>query len=167
MMNQMEVITVSVLERGDATRAVDELESAAALSRLSECTKLRAIHRAKLAGMSQRDIRAHLDTSQSTIHRMLRTLAVNPTLLEETPAEVIDRRAAGLISTRVMMETLADWTFTFGRVPTMNGTATDAYVSGTWDQVRQAYFQRRLSKEEFGELMRRNKSGLEEAARSE
>ncbi|WP_407727529.1 helix-turn-helix domain-containing protein (plasmid) [Rhodococcoides fascians] len=159
---------MSVLDKlPEVANAVAELETAAALTRLSEHSRLRAVHLAHSAGLSQREIHAHLEASQSTIHRMLRTLAVNPTLLEETPAEVIDRRAAGLITTEHMMAVLADWKFTFGRVPVIDGAATDAYVSGTWDQVRQAYFQRRLTKEEFGELMTLNKAGLEEAVRSE
>jgi hypothetical protein len=152
----------------DITRdqAAAELDKVAARLRLDNRDLLRVVARARKAGMRQRAIEKHLDISQTTVHRLLRQSAETPEALEPTPAEIIDRRTAGQISTEHMMEQLLNWTFTFGTVPKVDGVATDAYEPGSWDDVERAFYRGQLTEDELGRLMDKNKDGLERAARS-
>ncbi|MGU3586683.1 winged helix-turn-helix domain-containing protein [Rhodococcus sp. C26F] len=152
----------------DITRdqAAAELDEVAARLRLNNRALLRVVARAHKAGMRQRAIEQHLDVSQATVHRLLRQSAENPTVLEPTPAEIIDQRTAGQISTEQMMEQLLGWTFTFGTVPKAEGVATDAYEPGSWDDVERAFYRGQLTEDELARLMDKNKDKLEQAARS-
>lgn len=147
-------------------QAAAELDEVAARLRLDNRELLRVVARARQAGMRQRAIEKHLDVSQTTVHRLLRQTSENPRALDPTPAEIIDRRTAGQISTEQMMEQLLHWTFTFGTVPTLGGVSTDAYEPGSWDEVERAFYRGQLSDDELGRLMDKNKAGLERAARS-
>ena len=122
---------------------------------------------ARNAHLSQRRISELLAglASQATVQRTLRKLEDNPELLRETPAEVIDHRTAGLIDDDEMMDRLMNWSYSFGRVPSVNGVATDAYMSGDWDDVELAFYRGLLSDNEFTRLMDRQKDHLERAAR--
>ncbi|WP_226949954.1 helix-turn-helix domain-containing protein [Rhodococcus rhodochrous] len=103
----------------DITRdqAAAELDEVAARLRLNNRALLRVVARAHKAGMRQRAIEQHLDVSQATVHRLLRQSTENPQVLEPTPAEIIDQRTAGQITTEQMMKQLLNWTFTFGTTP--------------------------------------------------
>ncbi|MDG3017203.1 winged helix-turn-helix domain-containing protein [Speluncibacter jeojiensis] len=112
--------------------AEQELVRIAARYRVEDLALNRAIYRASHeAGLSQRQISARVGGhSQATIQRILARFAENPALLQETPAEVIDKRDAGLIDAAAMMETLLNWPYTFGDVPHVDGVATDSYTTG-------------------------------------
>ncbi|MGW0022264.1 winged helix-turn-helix domain-containing protein [Rhodococcus sp. NPDC003382] len=152
----------------DITRdqAAAELDEVAARLRLDNRELLRVVARARKAGMRQRAIEKHLDISQTTVHRLLRQSAETPEALEPTPAEIIDRRTAGQISTEQMMQQLLGWNFTFGTVPKVDGVATDAYEPGSWDEIERAFYRGQLTENELGRLMDKNKAALEQAARS-
>ena len=152
----------------DITRdqAAAELDEVAARLRLDKRALLRVVARAHKAGMRQRAIEKRLDVSQATVHRLLRQTTDNPAVLEPTPAEIIDRRTAGQISTEQMMDQLLNWTFTFGTVPKVDGVATDAYTPGSWDEIERAFYRGQLTEDELGRLMEKNKDALERAARS-
>ena len=147
-------------------RAAAELDEVAARLRLDNRALLRVVARAHKAGMRQRAIEKHLDVSQATVYRLLRQTAENPKMLEPTPAEIIDQRTAGQISTEQMMKELLNWNFTFGTVPKVGGVATDAYEPGSWDEVERAFYRGQLTEDELALLMDTNKDGLERAARS-
>jgi hypothetical protein len=147
-------------------QAAAELDQVAARLRLNNRALLRVVARAHKAGMRQRAIEKHLDISQATVHRLLRQTTDNPRVLEPTPAEIIDQRTAGQISTDQMMEQLLNWTFTFGTVPKADGVATDAYEPGSWDDVERAFYRGQLTEGELARLMDKNKDALEQAARS-
>ena len=116
-------------------------------------------------GLSQRQISEVVGgVSQSTVQRTLRRITADPSLLEETPGEVIDQRAAGMIGDQEMMDNLLDRTYSFGRVPSIDGVATDAYIPGDWDEVETAYYRDLLSDEEFDQLMERHGDEIEQAA---
>jgi hypothetical protein len=101
------------------------------------------------------------------VQRTLRRITADPSLLEETPGEVIDRRAAGMIDDQVMMDNLLDRTYSFGRVPSIDGVATDAYMPGDWDEVETAYYRDLLSDEEFDQLMEQQRDQIEQAAHAD
>lgn len=42
--------------------------------------------------------------------------------------------------------------YTYGYVPTIDGEPTDAYIHGTWDDVRRAYRRGSLTDEQFSAL---------------
>lgn len=69
-----------------------------------------------------------------------------------TPADIIAQRAAGIITTEEMMDTLLSRWYTFGAVVTIDGVATDAYVAGDWDQVVMALYCGDLTGSEFQRL---------------
>lgn len=69
-----------------------------------------------------------------------------------TPAEIVARRSAGIITTAEMMNTLLSWSYTFGSVACIDGIATDAYVAGDWDGIRMAFYLGELTDDEFQQL---------------
>ena len=145
------------LIRAAARRRIDNLELNRAIFRASRDQNL-----------SHRQINAFVtDLSTTTIQRILARFSDDPSLLDETPAEVIDKRAAGLIDDKTMMDRLLNWRYTFGRVQYVDDVATDAYASGDWDDIEQAYYRDRLGEEEFDKLVDRQKTHLERAARAQ
>jgi hypothetical protein len=119
-------------------------------------------------GVSQRLISEIVGSmSQATVQRIIRRITEDPSRLEETPAEVIDRRAAGLINDETMMDRLLDRKYSFGHVPSIDGIATDAYIPGDWDQIEMAYYRDLLSEHEFDRLMERQRDQIEQAAHAE
>ncbi|EME22630.1 hypothetical protein [Rhodococcus triatomae] len=151
------------------TRAKQDLIRTAARSRVDDRELNRAIYRASQdAQLSQRQISVIIGKpSQATIQRILARFAEDPSLLDETPAEVIDKRTAGLIDDDTMMDRLLNWKYTFGHVPHVDDVSTDAYSSGDWDDIEQAYYLDRLSNDEFARLVERHKTSLQRAARTQ
>lgn len=152
----------------EQARAEKRLAEKAARRRLDDRELEREIFRASRQwGLTQRRISEILvDTSQATVQRTLRRFEDNPALLHQTPAEIIDRRAAGLISDTEMMDQLSNWTYSFGYTPSAGGAATDAYVSGDWDEVELAFYRGLVSDDEYTRLTERQKEHLERAART-
>jgi hypothetical protein len=134
------------------------LAAKAARQRVDERELERAIYQAANdAGLSQRQISDIVGIhSQATVQRILRRLTEDPALLEERPAEVIDRRAAGLINTDDMMDRLLKWRYSFGGVVRVDGVATDAYATGDWDEIEMAFYRGLLSDDEFQALAARH-----------
>jgi len=138
--------------------ALDRLARTAARQRLDRRELERAIFDGRKAGLTQRQISDKLGIhSQTTVQRILRRLDEDPSLLEKKPAEVIDRYAVGEISAESMMDQLLNWTYSFGSVARINGVATDAYMSGDWDDIERAFYQGLLSDEQFARLAERQK----------
>lgn len=110
-------------------------------------------------GLTQRRISEIVGgASHTTIHRLVHRLLENPDQVQRiTPAEVIDRRTAGMITDDEMMDQLMNWSYSFGYIPKMDGIATDAYISGDWDDVEHAFYRDLLSDDEFTHLMERQK----------
>jgi len=138
--------------------ALDRLARTAARQRLDRRELERAIFDGRKAGLTQRQISDKLGIhSQTTVQRILRRLDEDPSLLEKKAAEVIDRYAVGEISAESMMDQLLNWTYSFGSVARINGVATDAYMSGDWDDIERAFYQGLLSDEQFARLAERQK----------
>lgn len=147
-------------------RENNELVAAVALERVAKRRVAQAILRASTRpGVTQDAISDIVGVSQAQVNRRLKELRRSPEILERTPADVINERAADVITTDEMMQQLRTWTFTFGSVATVNGTATDAYDRGTWDDVEAAYHQRLLSSNEMQELLDINGAKIVGAAR--
>lgn len=147
--------------------ARQQLERVAARRRLDDREIFRAIHRAVRAGLSQRQISDIVgNLSQATVQRIIRRIAGNPSLLRETPAEIVDRRAAGFIDDHTMMDRLLNWKYSFGAVPRVDDVATDAYMTGDWDEVESAYYRDLLSDDEFAALSKHQRAMIEQAVRS-
>lgn len=142
----------------NATLAQERLAVKAARQRIDERELERAIYQAaNHAGLSQRQISDIVGIhSQATVQRILRRLTEDPSLLDERPAEIIDRRAAGMIDDRDMMERLLNWKYSFGGVVRIVGVATDAYTTGDWDDIEMAFYRGLLSDDEFQTLATRH-----------
>lgn len=136
------------------TLAQQRLAAKAARQRLDERELEREIYdAATVQGLTQRQISDLVGTqSQATIQRILRRISDDPTQLDEKPAEVIDKRTAGLITAEQMMDKLLKWRYTFGHVARINDVATDAYITGDWDAIETAYYRGQLSDDEFQQL---------------
>lgn len=91
----------------------------------------------------------------STIQRILRRFNANPSLLHQTPSELIDRRAAGLVTDAQTMNMLLGWNYTFGAVARVKGVATDGYETGDWEDIELAYYRNLISDNEFQQLTAR------------
>jgi hypothetical protein len=149
------------------TEARQELERVAARRRLDEREMYRAIHQAVQARFSQRQISEIVGTlSQATVQRIIQRIAATPALLRETPSEIIDRRAAGLIDGHVMMDGLLNWKYSFGAVPRIDDVVTDGYRAGDWDEIESAYYRNLLSDSEFAELFRHHQAMIGRAVRA-
>ena len=142
----------------DVGAARNRLKARAARQRVEQRELEREIYQAaNHAGISQRQISDIVGIhSQATVQRILRRLSEDPALREERPAEVIDRRAAGLITTEDMMNRLLNWRYSFGGVVRVDGVATDAYAAGDWDEIELAFYRGLLADDEFDALAARH-----------
>jgi hypothetical protein len=142
----------------NAATAQKRLAVKAARQRIDERELERAIFQAaNHAGLSQRQISDIVGIhSQATVQRILRRLTEDPSLLDETPAEIIDRRVAGMIDDHEMMERLLNWKYSFGGVVRIDGVATDAYTTGDWDDIEMAFYRGLLGDDEFQALATRH-----------
>ncbi len=77
-------------------------------------------------------------------------------MLDVKPAEIIDQRTAGIITTQQMMERLLGWSYSVGQVVRINGVATDSYIVGDWDSIETAFYRGRLTDDEFQRLANRH-----------
>lgn len=134
--------------------ALKRLAAKAARQRVCERELEREIYDAAVVqGLTQRRISELVgNQSQATIQRILRRIADDPTQLDITPAEIIDQRTAGLITTEQMMDTLLGRTYSVGKVARVNCVATDAYLAGDWDDIEIAFYRGQLTDNEFRRL---------------
>ena len=139
------------------TLARERLATKAARQRVYERDLEREIYDAAVVqGLTQRKISELVGSqSQTTIQRILRRFSDDPTALDVKPAEIIDQRTAGIITTEQMMEKLLSWKYSLGEVARINGVATDAYITGDWDSIETAYYRGQLADHEFQRLAHR------------
>ncbi|QZH66443.1 winged helix-turn-helix domain-containing protein [Mycolicibacterium farcinogenes] len=139
------------------TAAQKRLAAKAARQRVCECELEREIYDAAVVqGLTQRQIsELVVSQSQATIQRILRRIADDPTMLDVKPAEIIDQRTAGIITTQQMMERLLGWSYSVGQVVRINEVATDSYIAGDWDSIETAFYRGQLTDDEFQRLAER------------
>lgn len=149
-------------EASNVATAQERLAVKAARQRVDERDLERAIYHAAIRdGLSQRQISDIVGgRSQATVQRILRRLTEDPSLLDETPAEIIDRRAAGMIDDNDMMERLLNGKYSFGGVVHIDGVATDVYTTGDWDDIEMAFYRGLLSDDEFQALATRHLNSI-------
>lgn len=101
-------------------------------------------------GHSQSAVAKMLDISQATVHRIERH---RETILAQqqdpTPMEIISRYWLEMITHEQMMADLQARTYTAGHIPE---GGYDAWVRGTWDEVRHAYHVGMLTEEDYQRL---------------
>ena len=100
---------------------------------------------------SQDKVAASLGISQATVHRLVNKIRNDPAALEETPTEIIDRRAVGAIDDDEMMAALLVRSYSHGR---HDPTGGDGYIRGTWSEIERALGKGLLSDEEYERLAR-------------
>lgn len=137
------------------------LTVAAARQRVCARELERAIYQAATqGGLSQREISELVGIhSQPTVQRNLRRFSEDPSLLDQTPADVIDQRTAEVIDRDEMMYRLLNWKYSFGAVVHVAGVATDAYGRSSWDDIEAAFYRGLLDDEEFQQLAEQHLNG--------
>lgn len=133
------------------------LAANSAREHLVRLDRLRLISMAQSEGFTLRQIADLLEISATQVHRLAIRAEQQPDELEKTPAEVIYQRSAGLISDEEMMDTLVNWRYTYGSVPTEGDHSVDAYAKGSWDDVRRAYRRGLLSDDQWDVLFDRTR----------
>ncbi|OBI78314.1 hypothetical protein A5664_18040 [Mycolicibacterium fortuitum] len=141
-------------EATDQILARQRLAAKAARQRVCERELEREIYDASvIQGLTQREIGQLVgNQSQATIQRVLRRIADDPTKLDVNPADIVDQRTAGIITTAEMMEKLTNWNYSVGEVARISGVATDAYITSDWDSIEAAFYRGHLTDEEFRRL---------------
>ena len=130
----------------------------AALHRVYKHELDRAIYQAAtFGGLSHRQISDIVGVYPvRTVQRILRRFADDPAQVEQCPAEIIDRRAAGLIDGDEMMDQLLNREYSFGGAASVGGVATDGYAPGSWDDIENAFYRGLLDDAEFRQLALRH-----------
>ncbi|SLE89903.1 winged helix-turn-helix domain-containing protein [Mycobacteroides abscessus] len=134
------------------------LAANAALHRVQKRELDRAIYQAATdGGLTHTQISEIVGVySVPTVQRILRRFTDDPSQLDQAPAEIIDRRVAGLIDGDDLMNQLLKRQYSFGALASVGGVATDAYKAGSWDDVEIAFYKGQLSEAEFGQLATRH-----------
>ncbi len=134
------------------------LAANAALHRVQKRELDRAIYQAATdGGLTHTQISDIVGVySVPTVQRILRRFTDDPSQLDQAPAEIIDRRVAGLIDGDEMMNQLLNRQYSFGTVASVGGIVTDAYRAGSWDDVEIAFYKGQLGEAEFRQLATRH-----------
>lgn len=111
-----------------------QLKAVPALTELAKILKLRAVHAAVQAGLSQTQIAAAIGVTQPEVSRLAKAARLTPEACERGPREVLLEYAAGRIDHTAMMDELASWLYTFGRTDPTG----EVYLPGTWDHIERA-----------------------------
>lgn len=162
MATSLRIVEPAVFLKGRSKRApsADEVSEAARVVRaqkdLLDLVVLRLIHQAARARTSQSAIAALLGTSQPTVSRIAKQIEQNPSILEPSPSEVINRRAVGQVDTDAMMTALLSYTYAPGQYDPTGG---DGFLRGDWRQVEDALVAGLISDEEYERVAREAPAG--------
>lgn len=130
-------VDVSAIQKRAEMRRVKE--------RLARIEEMREAWQLTAAGKTQRDIADILQTTQPRVHRMLKAMESRDPE-SESPEEIILRAIAEGTPRREMVRRLALFHYTFRqRAP----EPFEGAVTGTWDEVRQAFMSGLLTEREF------------------
>lgn len=80
------------------------------------------------------------------------------------PDDIIASRASGNIDDSQMLELLVAYGYTFDRFPDGGNPLVEAFEPGTWSQVRQAFYDGRLSDYEYRTIFRAHENELRGAS---
>lgn len=98
-----------------------------------------SVYRASQMGIAQREIAARCGRTQSWVSTVVREEGLRERILEGD--------------------------VTFGYCPSVNGVATDHWVTGTWDEIEHLYYTGKVTKRWFEEMLEIVRPKLEAAAR--
>lgn len=132
----------AVIDAAKVVRAQKEL------LRLSE---LRLVHQAARSRTSQDALAVLLGTSQPTVSRLSKQIALDPSILEPSPSEIINLRAVGQIDAEEMMEALMTYTYSAGQYDPTSG---DGFIRGAWRQMEDALTAGLISDDEYERIAR-------------
>lgn len=130
----------------------DELAQVFAIGELNRVDRLRACAKASESGLGQADIAMRLGVSQPEVHRMLRKIKNFPSLLRETPREVILQFHAEKINHEQMMQTLRLWPYTFGKSAEPENPESEL-MRGSWDDITDAFHRDLIDVGDYEELV--------------
>lgn len=144
----------------DIVQEAKRLRARAELDRISQ---LRLVAQALTEGSSQASIAVTLGISQPTVSRLARQIRAGLDVNQVTPAEIINRYAAGEIDENEMFDLLLAEPFTVGVYdPTPTGSG---YVRGTWDDVQNAVGRGLITDEQYNLLATKSSTVTHPAAR--
>ena len=156
-MTTLKIVEPTAFVKGRSRKAPsqDEVSRAAKVVRaqkeLLHLVELRLIHQAAKAKTSQSAIAALLGTSQPTVSRIAKQIKQNPSILEPSPSEIINRRAVGQINTDAMMSTLLSYAYIPGQYDPSGG---DGFLRGNWRQIESALITGLITDEEYERIAR-------------
>ena len=144
-----------------------ELRRAAARRRLAIRRERILIVEAALAGRSQTLIARLAGVSQPHVSRILASVKRDNDgelrQLRLSAPDVIDQRDAGEIDNARMLEQLRDIVHTDGHVAHIGGVAVDAYIRGTWDDIEHAFYEDKLTFDEYSALFAAHRARVKAA----
>lgn len=117
--------------------------------RLDDLAEIRAVVAAEGHGLGQKEIADLLFMSESAVRRLQRVVEHSPSVLNETPKELILRACVEQTPRSGLVEQLKTYTYTFGEEAPL---PHEGRIPGTWDQVVVAFLEHFLSEEEFFEV---------------
>lgn len=133
---------------GEVRDAAKVIRARKELNRVHE---MRLIHTAVEANTSQDDIAALLGTSQPTISRITHQIKKTPSLLHQSPSEIINQRVVGDIDTETMMDSLTSYAYSpAGYDP----AGSDGFVRGDWRQIENALTAGLITGQEYERVAR-------------
>lgn len=119
---------------------------------LVRVNRLRLVARALDARISQDDLAASLDISQASVSRIAALIQSDPSVLDESPTEIIGLRATGQIDSATMMKRLTAHAYSPGQ---HDPTGGDGYIRGTWREIERALGRGLLSNAEYEQIARK------------
>lgn len=119
---------------------------------LNEIAELRAMDRAVRQGKTQVEIGKALGWSQPSVHRALRRLNADPSLIERRPKEVVAEAVAGLVDRVVMLAELT--AMDLGSTQMSEDPYAEVAMPAPWAEVVEAWEEGWLSDYEYDQLAR-------------
>jgi hypothetical protein len=135
-------------------QSANQLQVAYAEKELAQLRHLRAVVEASAHGTSQTAIALDAGISQAEVSRILRRVSLVPSMIENSPREIILRWVVGEETHASMMRKLETWDYSFARdVEPDNPLGSRS--SGSWDQVTDALHRGFLSDSDYENLLQR------------
>lgn len=117
----------------------------------SERASLRLMFAAREEGMNQREIAKIIRKPQTHVHRQLRAIDDDPSVLALRPSEIYENFLAGHLDRQSMLGLLAAYPYEEGQFPV---DAPDwAFVPGSWDELTQLAIEGAISKGELDVIL--------------
>lgn len=113
---------------------------------------LRSAAEAIDAGRPPRDLARSLGITVAHARRVVRSVERSRWLTVDTPKTIIHEYAVGWLTSKELIERLADWPYDFGYFVGTPGA--EEYMPGSWDDVKYAHAARLIDDRVYAELAR-------------